>query len=238
MERRQLKKGLIVLGVLFMSSVHAVQNVPPGYYTRLSGGVNVMPGFQPTEIYALNGQPNYYDGTVKYSFEPGAQGDIAFGYRFPNLLRAEVAWGTIKDNMTGRYTFTNGAQNGNTLNTGYVQATTYMLNAYYDFPAPSKTTPYVGAGVGYVQRTYYYQTQANAATGNSFKWDINNVGVQVIAGLGWDVAPRTTLLLDYRFLFSPTQEVQFSDALGTQTGTGSYTYLNNLFSIGLMYVFA
>lgn len=247
------KIGLIVGSFLIMSSAYAEQFwVPSGFYTRLSGGMNFMPSVTPTETFhyvdastPIFSNNNFYDATTKFTFEPGWQGDIAFGYRFSNSFRIEGAWGYVGTPMSARYTYQNslsgqpdGIQSPNQLNNGWVHATTYMVNGYYDLPTATAVSPYIGIGLGYMSRDYYFQTKGDATVGTYYEWTLNEFATQGIAGLRVDVASGFSVTMDYRFLYSPEQTGTYTSTNNVLTGSSDFSYVNNLVSIGVMYLFA
>ena len=76
-----------------------------------------------------------------------------------------------------------------------LSALTFMPNGYYDIEiANSPITPYIGAGLGLVS------DEIDAGASGSVDDDEEDLGYQLMVGLGFDVKPTTVLTGEYRFL--------------------------------------
>ena len=106
---------------------------------------------------------------------------------------------------------------------GTAKANSLMVNAIYNFNgmgADAAVTPYLGAGVGAVQLDY---------EGDKSTWDF---GYQVLAGVGYAVAPQWTLYGEGRWFATGDAKVWPGDGLATNLSFGTFDLL-----IGTKYQF-
>ena len=72
---------------------------------------------------------------------------------------------------------------------GHLDVTAYMANAYYDIQTNTKFTPYIGAGIGYV----------NVAVGDETGRSDQGYAYQFKAGIAYQFNPPVDFILGYRF---------------------------------------
>ena len=108
-----------------------------------------------------------------FDFEDDWMFDAAVGHGYDNGFRAEVELAR-RDNDISNTTVD-------------AQATSLMINGYYDFNRGGRFQPYVGLGVGYAK------VDINNDDDSNFAW-------QAMAGVGVPVNQNLTLDLGYRFM--------------------------------------
>lgn len=128
-------------------------------------------------------------GTNEITFKDGFGGGFSFGYMFEGGLRPEFSLHysendieTLTRNETGQPSLT--TRPNDSLN-----AFSLLANAWYDFDLGT-VIPYLGGGIGFQRTTY--QSDASKLKSTDFSY-------QAGAGLGFWLAPRTILSLDYRY---------------------------------------
>ena len=72
---------------------------------------------------------------------------------------------------------------------GHLDITAYMANAYYDIQTNTKFTPYIGAGIGYV----------NVDVHDGFGRSDQGYAYQFKAGIAYQFNPPVDFILGYRF---------------------------------------
>jgi len=106
---------------------------------------------------------------------------------------------------------------------GTAKTNAVMVNAIYSFNgmgAEAAVTPYLGAGIGAVQLDY---------EGDKSTWDF---GYQVLAGVGYQVAPQWTLYGEGRWFATGDAKVWPGDGLATNLSFGTFDLL-----VGATYTF-
>ncbi|MCH7649762.1 MAG: porin family protein [Nitrospinae bacterium] len=107
---------------------------------------------------------------------------------------------------------------------GDASALSFMVNGYYDFPVEnSPVSPYLGGGIG----------------GAIVTWDITGLvddsdlafAYQIMAGIGFEINPSTTLTVGYRFFLTEDPEVQI---FGTDV---EFTVESHEFNVGARFMF-
>jgi opacity protein-like surface antigen len=99
---------------------------------------------------------------------------------------------------------------------GTAKSNSLMVNALYNFDpmgANAAVTPYVGAGIGAVQLDY---------EGDKSTW---NFGYQVLAGVGYQVAPQWALYGEGRWFATGDSKVWPDDDLATDLSFGTFDLL-------------
>lgn len=203
---------------------------PSGWYARGDLGVSNMP------IIRFQNQTTSNPVLDRTYVWGGASTDLAFGYRYHDL-RFELSAGYLYDKFTKNYASTTG-QNGN-LYSGYVGGPLGMFNAYFDFNNPSIIFPYVGLGIGLLQTRYQWRIN-NADPANEYWVSSYSLAGQGIVGAGLRYNPHLSFTLDYRYLITPdnAQKIQNNATGSSYTSfNNSFQYINNLFSLGMIYEF-
>ena len=128
----------------------------------------------------------------------GFNGEAAIGYQI-HQTRAELAVGYGNYGVNSQ-TFDNGTLS--VANSGAVQATTVMLNGYYDFPiylkkaVKSRWSPYIGAGIGYANINTPACDNGTCFAGGS----TNGFAYQGKLGVSYRVAQRSFVFLEGGYL--------------------------------------
>jgi opacity protein-like surface antigen len=155
---------------------------------------------------------------------------VAGGRKFDFGLRLE-AEGAYRQNSVSSVTVP-GA--GTTAGSGNFAAASFMANALYEFDnigydLGKTVKPYFGGGVGFANIwANDVQTQGVTISDDS---DIQ-FAYQAIAGVGFAVAPKTTLFVEYRYF--ATLDPHFKTGAGTDFKS---EYQTNNAMLGLRYAF-
>ncbi len=180
-----------------LAGVGASAQATEGWYGRADVG------------YSINGEVDVevFDGEETFSdtvdLDNDWMADVGLGYAYGNGLRAELELARRANELSD-------------LAGADVDATSLMLNGFYDFNRDGGWQPYVGLGVGYAQ------VEAGAADDSAWAW-------QALAGLGMALSDRLTLDVGYRYF--QTRDLEFgpiSDA----------DYTHQAVTLGLRYQFA
>lgn len=95
---------------------------------------------------------------------------------------------------------------------GHVSTTDVMGNVWYDFDMGNGWKPYVGGGIGWAHIKFNNVSADIGGNSTLLANDSTNVfAYQVGAGIGYELAPRTTLSLDYRFFGTATPTLHLVD---------------------------
>ena len=110
---------------------------------------------------------------------------------------------------------------------GNSQATSFMANAYYEFPLGRGWKPYIGGGIGFADVSYDHLTQA----GSKLVDDSDVVfAYQGGGGIGYELDPRNTVFVDYRYFgttdpsFRATNGTEVSSEFGSQNVSLGWRY--------------
>lgn len=165
------------------------------------------------------------------NFEAGWAGFLKGGYDWGSW-RAELEYAHRNNDAnyfgpSGSIARANGSVNSDAL----------MLNAYYDFAATGKVTPYIGAGLGAV-RVEANDVRRSVNNTAVLSGDDTVVGAQLMAGAAYALTPNVDATLEYKFLIA--QEPDFNYATGcsypsacSNVGTASDGYRNHTIAAGL-----
>ena len=147
---------------------------------------------------------------VKADFNNDWMGDIGAGYALDNELRleAELAY---RHNRTDPVDFDDSPPTRATVN-----ATSAMVNAYYDFNRGGRWQPYVGIGGGYARVDVKHLDHDT-----SWAW-------QAMAGIGYELGEHTTVDVGYRYFDVPDLNL---------AGDNSAEYKHQAVTVGVRYAF-
>jgi opacity protein-like surface antigen len=104
---------------------------------------------------------------------------------------------------------------------GDIDTTTLMLNAFYDFDTGSKLTPYIGLGLGWMNVDLTYQPGGVGV----IRDDDNVFAYQLVGGLNYEVNDSISVFASYRYRDSRDARVRSSllpaafDIEGTSSST-------------------
>jgi len=160
------------------------------------------------------------------SFDPGITIGGAIGYDYGNIrAEGEIAyhfWDMDELTVSG---ILPGCPCTGPID-GDASALSFMVNGYYDFPvANSSIAPYLGGGIGF----------ANVEAGFSGLPDDSDLvfAYQIMAGIGFEINPSTTLTLGYRY-FATTDPGFDSGVPGVDLEA---TVASHDFSLGARFMF-
>lgn len=174
-----------------------------------------------------------YDGVPSSVFSEEAEFDTgynvgaALGYDYgPARLEAEIAYRQNDfDSFSGQFLGAGFKSSAD----GDVDATSFMVNAYWDFESGSPVTPYLGAGAGFANVSY---NDVRDDLGDFVDDDDNVFAYQLAAGIGFEIDPNLTFDLGYRYFTTDDPEVRdsFGDTFETE-------YKSHNVSLGLRMTF-
>jgi len=157
--------------------------------------------------------------------ESGSQADLTHDGGYSVGIALGYAWERVR--VEAAYTFSNNAvdklivDNGFAHASGEVQTSSYMANAYYEFPEFRDwwITPYVGGGVGVVsvaaEEIQVLTSTPALAAGTVIDDSQAALGWQIMLGTAIHLSKRTTLDVGYRFF--QTTEVELHDSSQAST---------------------
>ena len=129
---------------------------------------------------------------------------------------------------------------------GSIRSNALMLNAYFDFAATGKVTPYLGVGVGgsKVEANDVRKDITGCCTGIVDDSD-TVVSGQVMAGAAYEAAPNLDVTFEYRYFFSQKPSFDYAVACSATdsisscgvVGQTSGDYRNHNVMVGLRYRF-
>jgi len=190
--------GLSLLLVLAFASTALAD----GFYVSGGGGVNFVQDATVTSY--ANPLSN-----VDLDFDPGFRIDVAGGYRWRALrFEAEVVYQQ---------------SDGNTFN-GDVTGFGGLANIWGDIRTESICSPYVGAGIGFMNVEYNNNGWTSPIIGSE---DDTQFAWQIGAGLGFGITKELTIDVGYRFL--ATSDLEFRN--------GEAEYKTHNVRVGVRYEF-
>lgn len=247
-----LALSILLFGATAETSLAQSKSSARGLYVEGAGGLNMLgnsagfytlrPDHPTLPNLELPSSTTYEDGwgiagRFGYAWRSGFRADLELAYRRNGVGHSD-------------FTATNGVAFFPATDTGprgYAQSLALMANGYYDFLNASVVTPYVGMGIGAVNVGGKYKSSFEPITqhANTISDSDWGVGLQAIAGVSIALAPRISLVADYRFLRAydiSTSEKQFPPITGNEiyaanTVGGRGDYDNHTIMVGLRYTF-
>jgi OOP family OmpA-OmpF porin len=205
--RTSLAAGLVAAGLFVAAGAASAQDSGP----YMGAGLG----------YSILSDESFHGGAINSEgkYDNGWGGLLTFGYRYDQNWRGEIEGGyrrnDIKSNSPGG-------------SDGSSQAFTGMLNVLYDIRTGTPFTPYVGVGGGWV---HYKAAGVTPSATTRLNDSDDRIGYQGIAGVSYDMSPRTQLFLDYHYLRSQDPSLQ------TSTGTDVKTkYRDHLITVGFRFL--
>ena len=184
----------LVAASLALPAVASATPLRPGPYVSGFIGVSAPPSIDATGA---------FDDRI--SFNPGLNVGATAGYDLGGFrLEGEISYkdnpvDTILDRNTGvRYT---GVE-------GDIEATAFMVNAFFDLHNLTPITPYLGGGVGFAA---LHQSDTYDHFGNFFYAADDQVVFAYQAGGGLEVAINPQLSLDLGYRYFRTSKASFAD---------------------------
>jgi len=168
-----------------------------GWYFSGSTGLSLM------ENSTSRGAGGHFDTSA----DPGFAVNGAVGKEFGNGFRAEGELGYRQLSLDHVTSYGGGLGSGGA--GGDAEAFSVMGNGYYDFDTGGPIKPYIGAGLGFAQVSLSNAT----VNGRSLVDDEDLVfAYQAMAGVGYQVNPKGTLFLGYRYF--AVDDPSFNSAIG------------------------
>jgi opacity protein-like surface antigen len=188
-------------------------------YSSNVDSINTDFGFTPPLSYSESEDPIF--------------GSLGFGYHINNYLRAEVNFG-----------YAPGFSQSVNYNDGTIFAAgsidnhswTGIINGYVDLGTYVGFTPYVGAGIGFLQSNYDVDARyVDATTALTIDDDQTNYNFAYTlnAGVAYEVASNLSIDLGYQFLSSPDAEYAAVQNFTTYPIESGIEY--HQFKVGLRY---
>ncbi|MEM7610648.1 MAG: OmpW family outer membrane protein [Pseudomonadota bacterium] len=173
-----------------------------GYYARATLG---LAGIGTDEL-TLN--ESGVQTRADADFDAGFAGGGAFGYRYNENLRVELDL-TYRSSEINEVTFANG---GRQFTEGNFASLTFGVTGLYDFPNDSDWTPYVGAGLAWVQEV---DIDFEDASGE-ISYETDDIGIAALAGVRWQ-SPSAPWFIDAEFRYINVGDVEMTRETGTAT---------------------
>jgi opacity protein-like surface antigen len=219
--------GPLLLLALMPAAAQAQARAPveaKGFYATIYGQHSRIGSSSPTESGATGAGAGL---SAKFGSGMGFGGDI--GYRYGNGWAAEVEWNYRRHPLNAL------RQGGTNLSSdGDFASNVLLLNGLRRFPTGGAWTPYVGAGIGWVQEIDIDITPVSgAARGYSTS---GKAAFQLIGGVEYALTPQWRLTADARWMRVGT--VRLDNETGNPGGSASQLKYNPLsVQVGLRYNF-
>lgn len=219
----------LALGALLCASLlpaaALAQAEPKGFYATLYGQYSKIGSSSFSESGALgagNGLRAEFGGGT------GWGGDL--GYRYGNGWAAELEWNYRSHSLdTLRQSGPNLARDGD------FASNIFLVNGLRRFASTSPWTPYVGAGIGWVQEIDIDITPTTTGVERGYSAS-SEFAFQVIAGVEYALTPNWRLTADARWL--RVGSVRLNNETGNPGGNaGPLTYNPLSVQIGVRYSF-
>jgi len=193
------------LSFVFLGAAPGLATAHDGFYLGIEGGANFV--FDQTlRIYGANRPLRPIpDGTPvsTVGFDTGFAAGFFGGYAFENgfNLELEIAH---RDNVLGDVTLANGEPSQRV--GGHEFAVAAFGNVWYEFLKGYRLRPYLGGGAGYARvaiRDPEVDNLPGFQDGSNLRSDFDAVfAFQAGGGLRYDLTPKLTASVDYRFVRS------------------------------------
>lgn len=165
-----MKIRILLAGLLLATS--ATSGFAAGPYVGVAGGVSLIHDSDVDE-------PGY--GTFEVEYDTGYGFNASLGYNFDGA-RLEFEYGYKEADID--------TVEGYSVSNWDATFMSYMVNGYLDIKNQSAVTPYLGAGLGFIN---------GEIDDNGFEDDDTVFGYQLMAGLGIALNRNVTIDLSYRF---------------------------------------
>ncbi|WP_084615879.1 OmpA family protein [Solimonas flava] len=207
MTRKHLHVWARLLPLALAGAAPLAAQAGDGWYLGLEGGANWVRE-QDLRIYGYDPLiGSLPDGTkvADAEFGTGWLGGLSLGYAYANGWRPELELAYRENDLDRLYLPSLGPFGGSGSTTSDVDGdenvATAMLNVWYDLFRGRRFHPYLGAGVGAAR----FAIDDISFNGNQLESRFDTVlAWQFGAGFAYDLSPRWTVSLDYRYLKSDT----------------------------------
>lgn len=152
------------------------------------------------------------DGNVDVKIDGGFNAGLGFGYYYTDQFAVELFWEyRSNDSET---TLADGTQ----FTEGNYASNIFFLNGHYYFSSESKWTPYVGAGLGWIQEIDLDLETAGQELSYSGDGDIT---YQAFAGIDYQLSSKISVNAELRY-----QALSSVDLSAENGGAGSFSGLD------------
>lgn len=222
-----------VLALVFITTSVQAADKDKGMYVSGNLGLSLA---SDSEIFTT--APGYFAET-ELSFDPGFNVGGAFGYNYGNIrAEFEIAyhrWEMDKETLL----FDNlGSPPFTTKWDGDSWVLSFMVNGYYDFHLEnSPLIPYLGGGIGFANVDVHFvadETSGTPAPTDNPGDDDIVFAYQLMAGIGYNINPSTTLTVGYRYFATMDPEFNPNWLMG---GTYEATIASHEFNVGARFMF-
>ena len=175
---------------------------PSGPYIGAGAGVNFA-------------QDSDVDGTgtnTSLEHDEGYVGVLSAGYAFANGFRYEIEAGKRRNEIDSA---------GSTSVNGRTSVLSAMLNGYYDFATGTAFIPYLGAGIGAAS----VDMSANPVGTTGLNGSATGLGLQGIAGVGYQFNESTTGTLEYRYFTARGLNMSANNGASTDVDYNSHAVM-------------
>jgi len=180
-----------------------------GTYIGGGFGANITQGTE------LNG-----NGTnTELDHDTGHIGVLSLGHAYANGFRGEIELGQRRNGID---------ESGSTKTGGSSKVLSGMINGYYDFATGTSFIPYLGAGIG-VGRI---EVNTDPVGTSNVRSSGTGIGVQGIAGVGYQIDDNWTGSLEYRYYTLQGADVDLGNSNSVDADYNSHSIM-----IGLRYTF-
>jgi opacity protein-like surface antigen len=224
-----VRSSALVLGSLLCASLlpsaAQAQAEPKGFYATIYGQYSRIGSSNLTESGAQGAGSGL---RAEFSAGSGWGGD--FGWRYGNGWAAEIEW-----NYRSHSLDTLRAGNTTLARDGDFASNIFLINGLRRFPSGGAWTPYLGAGIGWVQEIDIdiKPSAGGAKRGYSAS---SEFAYQLIAGVEYALSPQWRLTADTRWL--RVGSVRLDNEVANAGGTaGPLTYNPFSVQVGVRYSF-
>jgi opacity protein-like surface antigen len=214
-----------LLCLSLMPAVALAQMEPKGFYATIYGQYSQIGSSSFTE----SGAQGLGSGLrADFNSGFGLGGDI--GYRYGNGWAAEVEWNYRNHSLD---TLRQGG--GNLARDGDFASNTIFINGLRRFSTDGAWTPYLGAGIGWVEEIDIDITPRGGGTERGYS-DGNEFAFQFIAGVEYEFTPQWSLTADTRYM--RVGSVRLDNETGNSNGkVGTLKYNPFSVQVGVRYNF-
>ena len=151
--------------------------------------------------------------------DTGYIGVLSLGHAYANGLRGEIEFGKRSNSVD---------KSGGTSTGGNSKVLSAMINGYYDFATGTSFIPYLGAGIGVGK----IDVNASPVGASSVNDSGTGIGLQGIAGVGYQFDDNWTGSLEYRYYTLQGADVDLTNNSGVDADYNSHSVM-----FGLRYTF-
>lgn len=159
---------------------------------------------------AISGSDTVADGDLDVAIDAGFVAGLGLRYFYANSRwSSEVAWEYRSNDSTTT------AANGAVLPDGNYASNTFFLNGRYDLTDGDTWTPYIGAGLSWLQEV---DLDSEDAEGERSFSDSGAVGFQIMAGVNRDLSERFFVTGELRYTNNTGLDLEEENGNGRVTG--------------------